>query len=108
MSNLITTLSALICPHGGTVSIISSNARAKAGAALVRASDNFTIAGCAFNVSGVLHPCVTVRWISTALRCKAGGDVCLTTASAGLCLAADQAPQGSVLIQVTQPKASAQ
>jgi hypothetical protein len=38
MSCLLTTSSELICPHGGTVTAISCNTRAKAGDFLVRAS----------------------------------------------------------------------
>jgi hypothetical protein len=49
---------------------------------------------------------VLVNWVVAAARCKAGGDALLTTDSVGLCVAADQAPQGSVLIQSTQTKAS--
>lgn len=107
MAKLITTSSMLMCPHGGSVSIVSSNLRAMAGASLARSSDTFIIAGCLLNVAGAPHPCVTVRWLLTALRCKAGGDACLTDASVGLCIAADQAPQGTVLIQLTQQRASA-
>jgi hypothetical protein len=109
MSSLLTTSSVLMCPHGGTVTVTSSNTRAKAGDFLARASDTFTIAGCLFTVPGVgPHPCVTVQWVKTALRGKAVGDFLLAQASVGLCLAADQAPQGTVLIQSTQMRASGQ
>lgn len=108
MSNLLTTSSVLMCPHGGTVMIVSSNARAKAGDFLVRSSDTFTIAGCPLNVAGAPHPCVRVQWVKSTLRCQAGGDFLLNHDSVGLCLAADQAPQGTVLIQSTQMRASGQ
>lgn len=106
MSALLTTASVLMCPHGGTVSIVSSNTRALAQAALVRPSDTFTIAGCAFSTPAGPHPCVRVQWMVSALRVKAGGDFALNTSSVGMCLAADSAPQGTVLIQTTQPKVS--
>jgi hypothetical protein len=108
MAALLTTASVLMCPHGGSVTAISSNTRAKAGDFLVRPSDTFTIAGCAFNISGAPHPCMTVQWLKSALRCKAAGDFMLAQDSVGLCLAADQAPQGTVLIQSTQMRASGQ
>jgi hypothetical protein len=73
----------------------------------VRPSDTFTIAGCPFTLpSGTPHPCMTVQWVKSTLRCKAAGDFALAQDSIGMCLAADQAPQGTVLIQSTQPRAS--
>ena len=108
MPALLTTSSVLMCPHGGMVTIASSNARLKAGDFIARPSDTFTIAGCPFTLPGPTpHPCMTVQWVKSALRCKAAGDFALAQDSIGMCLAADQAPQGTVLIQSTQPRASA-
>ena len=42
----------------------------------------------------------------TAERARHSGDFVLTEASVGLCLAGDQAPQGVVMIQATQPRSS--
>lgn len=105
MGALLTTASSMMCPHGGTVSAITSNTRAIAGnAGLVRANDTFTIEGCTFQISGAPHPCVRVQWIVNDLRSRALSDFTLSDASVGLCLAADQAPQGSVIISNTQQK----
>jgi hypothetical protein len=102
---LLTTSSVLMCPHGGTVSAASSNSKAKAGDFIVRPSDTFTIAGCPFTLpSGTPHPCMTVQWVKSTLRCKAAGDFALAQDSIGMCLAGDQAPQGTVLIQSTQAR----
>ncbi|HZM49630.1 MAG TPA: hypothetical protein VFE68_04030 [Vicinamibacteria bacterium] len=106
MTQLLTTASVLLCPHGGMVSVISANARSTAQAALARSSDTFTIAGCPFNIAGGPHPCVRVQWMVSATRVKAVGDLALNTNSVGLCLAADGAPQGAVMIQATQPRGS--
>jgi len=107
MSNLLTTSSMMMCPHGGTVNAISSNTKAKAdGGYLLRSSDTFIIAGCPLNVAGAPHPCMQVQWVQTALKSKAIGDFTLTLDSVGLCVAADQAVQGTVLINTTQPKVS--
>jgi hypothetical protein len=104
MSALLTQSSSLLCPHGGTVSAITTNTRAVvAGSPLLRASDTFLIAGCPFFVGSSPHPCLTVQWLVTNVRTKAAGDVTLSDASLGMCLAADQAPQGTVLIS-TQPR----
>ena len=105
MPNLLTKSSILMCPHGGQVQVITTNTRTKAaGDYLARSSDTFMISGCPFNLGGPPHPCVTVQWVVTALRSKSGGDFHLNDSSVGLCLAADQAPQGPVQIVMAQPR----
>ena len=103
---LLTTASTLQCPHGGTVSIVSANTKAQAGAALALASDTFTIAGCSFSLPSGQHPCMKVQWLKTNMKTTVNGQPTLSQDSSGLCLAADQAPQGPVSIVQTQPKAS--
>lgn len=104
MPRLLTTASTLMCPHGGTVTGSPGSTKATADGIILRATDNFSIAGCAFNVSGVAQPCTTVQWVVTAQKVKHGGDFVLTEASVGLCLGA--APQGTVLVSATQSKVS--
>lgn len=109
MGQLLNTSSVMMCPHGGSVSAISSNARTKAdGAFVVRPSDTFMIAGCPLNVSGAPHPCMRVQWVTPAARSKAVGDATLTTDSVGLCLAGDGAAQGTVMIVSAQARAKGQ
>jgi hypothetical protein len=109
----LTAMSSLQCPHGGTVSIVSANARVLAGGVpLALATDTFTIAGCPFQipvgVGTVPSPCVRVQWIVTDLRSGVNGAATLSTSSAGLCLAATQVPQGPVVIVAAQPTVSSQ
>jgi len=105
-ANLLNRSSVLMCPHGGTVQIITTNTRTKAGGDfIVRAGDSFTIVGCPFTLpGGAYHPCVRVQWVTNALRSKVMGDMPVTQSSVGMCLAADNAPQGSVMINVVQPR----
>ena len=99
--------SVMMCPHGGTVQAVSSNTRVNAGGAFaLRGSDTFIIAGCAFATPAGPHPCVQVQWVQTVTRGKAMGDFMLNEASVGLCVAPDQAVQGTVLITSTQPRVS--
>jgi hypothetical protein len=49
-----------------------------------------------------------VQWVQPALRSQAIGDFTLTEASVGLCVAADQAVQGTVLIMFTQSQVAGQ
>ena len=106
MPALLTAASTMMCPHGGTVTAIPGSTRASAGAAILRGSDTFIIAGCAFNISGAPSPCVSVNWVVTATRVQHAGGLVLNESSMGLCLAATQAPQGTVIIAATQSRVS--
>ena len=87
---------------------VSANMRANAsGSPLLRASDTFVIAGCTLPTVGG-NPCVQVQWLTRDLRSKAQGDFTLSDTSVGLCLAADQAPQGTVIISMTQQQVKGQ
>lgn len=107
--NSLTTSSTLQCPHGGTVTITSTNMRAKAdGAPLATMADTFTIAGCPFQLPTTPptpSPCLTVRWLVTDMRVKANSNLTLSMSSQGLCLSGAQIPQGPVVIANTQVKA---
>jgi hypothetical protein len=105
----LTVASTLMCPHGGTALIVTTNSRASAGALLATASDSVTIAGCPFTLPGPApSPCVTVQWVVPEMRVKIGGAPGLDTSSVGLCLSAAGAPQGPVIVQATQPRMSGQ
>jgi hypothetical protein len=107
MPGLLNISSILMCPHGGMVQATTSNTRAKAaGDFLLRSSDTFLISACPFILGLVPHPCVQVQWVQPATRSNAAGDFTLTETSLGLCLAADMAPQGTVIIAFTQPRVS--
>ena len=108
MGQILTVSDVMKCPHGGTVTLSSTQARVSAGALILRPTDVFAIVGCGFSTGGGPHPCVRVEWQNPARRCKAASVAALTTSSVGTCKAADQAIQGSVLIQKTQRKATAQ
>jgi hypothetical protein len=110
MAALLTSSSILMCPHGGTVSAVTSNTQVKAAKDFVlRQSDTFLITGCPFVIPGIgPHPCVQVQWVQAALQTQVVSDFALTEESVGLCVAADQVVQGSVLICFAQPQASGQ
>ncbi len=109
MGGLLNSSSVLMCPHGGTVQAVSSNTQVKAGGDFaLRSSDTFTIAGCPFSLGPNYHPCVTVQWVQPAMKSQVLSDFTLTENSVGLCLAGDQAPQGTVQVLFTQPQVSGQ
>ena len=79
MGDPLTTAAVLTCPHGGTVSITSSNSGVTAdGAPLALAGDSFTISGCPFQIpvgpGTKPSPCVTVKWLVTDLRATVNGQ----------------------------------
>lgn len=104
---VLTTADIMMCPHGGQVSMVSSQSKVNAGAQVLRPSDTFTIAGCAFSTPGGPHPCVTVEWQNPSQKVSAVSNNVLTKASIGMCKAGDQAVQGVVMIQQTQTKVTA-
>jgi hypothetical protein len=93
------------CAHAGQVSAIPSSARVRLGGqTAVTTADTFPIAGCSFNVSSSPHPCVTVQWLTPATRVRVGGQFVILQTSAGLTVAADQAPQGSPIVTAGQAR----
>jgi hypothetical protein len=104
---ILTTADVIMCPHGGQVTLASSQSKVKAQAQVLRQGDTFTIAGCAFFTPTGPHPCVTVEWQNPSQKVSAVSDKVLSKLSIGMCKAGDQAVQGMVFIQQTQTKASA-
>lgn len=109
MPSLLNVSTVMMCPHGGSVSMVTTNAQVKVGGDFaVRQSDTFLITGCPFMIGAATHPCVQVKWVQPAACSEVTGDFTLTEASTGLCVAADQAVQGTVQVVATQPQVSGQ
>jgi hypothetical protein len=71
-------------------------------------SDQVTIAGCSFNVSGSPSPCVRVQWLAPANRVRVGGTAALLSSSVALCVNAAGAPQGPATLSGFQTKVQGQ
>jgi len=92
-----------ICPHGGQVSTISTNARVLVGGQPAATfGDTYLVAGCAFTVSPKPQPCVKVQWLVPAARVLVGGQPAMLQTSTGLCQSAEQIPQGPPSVVATQ------
>lgn len=108
----LTVASTLQCPHGGTVTIVTSNSRAKAGGSyIVTMADTFTISGCPFQIPSIPpipSPCVRVQWLVPDTRVRVNGSLSLSRSSTGLCLSAAQVPQGTVIVANTQSRTQSQ
>jgi hypothetical protein len=104
MIPILTTLSTLLCPHGGQVILSTANAVAQidGGFALLQ-TDVHSVAGCPFFVGLKAQPCVLVRWIVGATLTKVNQTPVLLQTSTGICFSAEQIPQGPpVVVQVQQ------
>jgi len=96
----------VLCAHGGPAQFVTSNARVLLGGVpAATISDQTLVAGCAFSTPALgPHPCVRVQWLVPATRVLVNGQPVLLQTSTGLCLAADQAPQGAPLPVTAQPR----
>lgn len=97
-----------ICPHGGPITTISTNARVLvSGQPVATMADQFLVAGCAFTVPpGKPQPCLKVQWLQPALRVTVLGQPAILRTSVGLCQSPEQIPQGPPTVLVTQPRVS--
>ncbi len=99
---------AAICPHGGPVSVISSNSRVLVnGMPVATLGDTYLVAGCAFTVpTGKPQPCIKVLWLVPASRVFVGSQPVILQASTGICQSPEQIPQGQPVVIATQTRVS--
>src|SRR6185436_14116160 len=96
---------AAICPHGGQVTVISSNARVLvSGMPVATLADQYVVAGCVFTVGPKPQPCIKAQWLVPAVRVLINGQPAILQTSTGLALSAEQIPQGPPTIVSTQPR----
>lgn len=95
-----------ICPHGGQVTVVSTNTRVFVGGMpVVTLGDTFLVAGCVFTVPpGKPQPCVKVQWLTPATRVLVNGQPPILQMSSGLCQSPEQIPQGPPTVTTTQPR----
>jgi hypothetical protein len=107
--NILTTLSQVMCVHGGKAILTTANAKLKIdGAPALLESDIHPVAGCPFTIPPTKpQPCIRIEWTAGAAMCKADGTKVLTNASVGKCISAEGATQGLAIIAQTQVKVSA-
>ena len=95
------------CPHAGSVSVVSSNARVLVGGQPVATlADQYPIAGCPFQIpvpgGAKPQPCVLVKWVVPATRVKVMGRPVILQTSTGVCQSVEQIPQGPPSLTVVQ------
>jgi hypothetical protein len=108
MTNLLHVNATVSCPHGGTATLVPSQPRVTVSTQPAASlSGQWVIVGCAFTAGTKPQPCVTIRWITPAARVSTVGQNVVTQASSGICLSAEQIPQGPPVISVVQQRAKA-
>lgn len=100
------------CTHGAAATVVPSQPRVKVGGQFAAVlPDTTTVAGCPFQIpvgAGTKpQPCVKVQWTVPAVRVKANQQFVLVQSSTGLCLSAEQIPQGPPIIAATQVRVKA-
>lgn len=107
MIPILTTTSTVQCPHGGSVTLTTSNTLAQIdGGYALLLSDVHTVSGCPFTTpAGNPQPCITVQWTSGASQTKVNQVPVLLQTSSGLCISAIGVPQGAPIISQVQQKA---
>ncbi len=104
MPEVLTVASTLTCPHGGSVTLTTSNATLECGDGfpLVESDAHFVV-DCTFIPPGSKpSPCVEVTRSGGSASLDADGVPVLTRASVGLCESAEGVPQGPAVLLVTQ------
>ncbi len=94
----LTTAATVMCTHGGTATLVTANAQARAGAAILLESDVHVVAGCSLSGATPPSPCVRIEWAAGAGSVKVGGGKALVQSSVGKCLNAAGAPQGVAIV----------
>jgi hypothetical protein len=96
----------IICTHAAPANVITSNSRVLvSGQPVATFADQYLITGCAFTVpTGKPQPCVRIQWLTPATRVFVNGQPVILQTSTGLCLSAEQIPQGAPIVVATQPR----
>jgi hypothetical protein len=103
----LTTASQVMCPHGGQVTLFTSNAKTTAaGSPILLESDQHIVAGCAFTIGPKPSPCLRVTWSAGSVKTTSGAAP-LTQSSIGICYSPEGAPQGVAIVVNTQTQVEA-
>ena len=112
MPGVLTTASTVMCPHGGSAVLTTSNAHLTvANMPALLQSDVHSVAGCPFQIpfgAGTKpSPCIRIEWQGGTTKLTVGGPGVLVQSSTGICYSAEGAPQGTATIFNASPKANA-
>jgi hypothetical protein len=108
MPRNLTTASTIQCPHLGVGLVLPKNTKVSIdGNPLLLETDVHLVLGCTFTLPGPKpSPCIKIEWSAGASKVKINGVKVLTETSVGKCTNAEQAPQGTAIVQPNQLKVS--
>jgi hypothetical protein len=98
------------CTHAAPATIVPAQPRVLvSGQPVATMACQIVVAGCAFTVPGPKpQPCVTVKWLLPSARVLVLGQPAMLIAAPGvgpgLCLSAEQIPQGPPIVSAVQPR----
>ena len=109
---VLTTASTVMCPHGGSAVLTTSNARLTvANMPALLQTDVHSVAGCPFQIpvgAGTKpSPCIRIEWQGGTTKLTVGGPGVLVQSSVGICYSPEGAPQGTAIVANASPKTSA-
>lgn len=96
------------CTHAAPATIVPAQPRVLvSGQPVATMAGQILVVGCAFTVPGPKpQPCLTVKWLMPSARVLLTGQpACLLPApgaAPGLCLSAEQIPQGPPIVSAVQ------
>jgi hypothetical protein len=95
-----------LCTHGVPATVVPTNFRVLvSGQPVTTLADTYLIAGCPFTVPvATPMPCVRIQWLTPAVRVMVNGSPALLQTSTGLCISAQQSPNGPPSVVVNQPR----
>ena len=109
MGENLTTVSKIMCPHGGQAILPTANAQVSTnGSFWLLETDVHIIAGCPFCIGTYYTPCVRIEWTAGSTRTSVNGTPVLKRESIGMCYSPANAIQGTAIIVSTQMKVKTQ
>jgi hypothetical protein len=109
---VLTTMSTVLCMHGGSAILTTANAKMMVdNAPALLESDIHSVAGCPFQIpvgAGTKpSPCIRIEWSGGSAMMQVNGAGVLVQSSIGKFYSPEGAMQGMAIIASTQTKISA-
>ena len=103
MGEILTTISQIICPHGGRAILSTANTKVSTnGSFWLSEVDINPVVGCPFCIGTVHSPCIRIEWSGGSSRTSINGTPILKRESNGICYNADNVHQGIAVVVNTQ------
>ncbi|MFW9918578.1 MAG: hypothetical protein ACFFED_03195 [Candidatus Thorarchaeota archaeon] len=103
MPHALTTMSNIICPHGGKAILVTRQTKAHDDSAYyLLETDVHAVVGCPFMLPFFYEPCVRIEWSNGSTKTKIEDTPILTRISQGSCYNSSDGFQGYAIVVYTQ------